>query len=167
MKTFWTMLCFIVYVNIDISGPSVLALTNSQSSDNSENTAPDSMKDGIPPEKLEELLWFFRREDPSTWSYCILGLSFLVLVIGVALLGANIRANRARKISLLAKEEYRVVQPAETEMKQAFVLLKEESNPDPLADSLLPATENAGQVTIQWKDGNVTTLYEDKAEADI
>ncbi|KAH0620091.1 hypothetical protein JD844_014679 [Phrynosoma platyrhinos] len=132
-------------VNMDISGPSVLALTSSHPSDNAESSPPGSVKDGMPPEKLQELLWFFRREDRKFPH------GFWI----------------SRKVSLLDKEEYRVIQPGETEMKQAFVLLKEESNTDPPADSSLPTTENAGQVTIQWKDGNVTTLYEDKAEVDI
>uniref|UniRef100_A0A803THV9 Uncharacterized protein n=1 Tax=Anolis carolinensis TaxID=28377 RepID=A0A803THV9_ANOCA len=84
----------------------------------------------------------------SAWNYSILGLSALVLVIGMGLLVANIK-------------------PAETEMKQAFVLLKDDSNPEALADSLLPQTQNAGEVSIHWKDGNVTALYEEKPEVDI
>nr|XP_060611602.1 organic solute transporter subunit beta [Anolis sagrei ordinatus] len=167
MKTFWTILCFMLYVNTDIGGPSVLVLAGSHHPDNEQGSPPDSMKDGMPPEVMQELLWFFRREDPSAWNYSILGLSALVLVIGMGLLVANIRANRARKVLFQDNEGYGTAQPAGTEMKQAFVLLKDDNNPEGLADSLLPKTQNAGEVSIHWKDGNVTALYEEKTDVDI
>ncbi|ETE67833.1 Organic solute transporter subunit beta [Ophiophagus hannah] len=91
MGIFWTTLCFLVYaLNTDLG---VLALSSSQPQEDSEGLDNPS-EDIVSPEMLQELLWFFRREDPSAWNYSILVLSVLVLLIGVVLLGANIRANR-------------------------------------------------------------------------
>uniref|UniRef100_A0A8C0EM98 Organic solute transporter subunit beta n=1 Tax=Bubo bubo TaxID=30461 RepID=A0A8C0EM98_BUBBB len=52
---------------------------------------------GINQEELEELLWFFRREDPSVWNYSILVLSFVAMILGLFLLSINIVRNRRAK----------------------------------------------------------------------
>ncbi|XP_061451826.1 organic solute transporter subunit beta [Rhineura floridana] len=140
----------------------LLAMSSLHPQDDSKSS-PNLEADGISPEMLQELLWFFRKDDPSTWNYCILGLSVLVLLVGMVLLGRNVMANRARK----RKEGYEASQPDETETKQAFVSLKEDGNSVPLAENLLPQAENAGQVMIQWKDGNITALFADTPEEDI
>ncbi|PKU36512.1 hypothetical protein llap_13188 [Limosa lapponica baueri] len=49
---------------------------------------------GVDEAKLEELLWFFRREDPSTWNYSVLVLSFAAMILGLLLLSLNIMRNR-------------------------------------------------------------------------
>jgi len=140
----------------------VLAVISSQPQEDLEGLTSPS-EDTVPPEMLQEMLWFFRREDPSAWNYCILGLSFLVLLIGIVLLGANIRANSNRKALLLRKQGYGVSLPNELETKQAFVLLNKE-NLDPAGRDLLPKAPNAGEVMIRWKDGNTTALYADVNE---
>ncbi|XP_020667822.3 organic solute transporter subunit beta [Pogona vitticeps] len=166
MKMFCIILYFMVYVNTDLSWPAAgLALATAD--------PQEELKSGlhpeegqVPPEMLQELLWLFREEDPSTWNYSMLGLSCLVLVVGFFLLGANVKANRNRKNALPMKQEYETDQLEETEMKQGFVLLADDPVPDPAPERSPPQAQNAGQVTIQWKDGHVTNLYEDKREED-
>ncbi|XP_015282625.1 PREDICTED: organic solute transporter subunit beta [Gekko japonicus] len=137
------------------------ALTNSGPHDISAGNSLPEM-DMMTPEKLQELIWFFRTEDPSTWNYCILGLSFAVLFLGVVLLALNVVANRNRKSACSHSEEYKDAQPNGTETKQGFVSLQEEAT----TESLLPTVQNAGEVSVQWKDGNVTTLYAGASEAE-
>ncbi|KAM6426269.1 organic solute transporter subunit beta [Liasis olivaceus] len=159
MAIFWTTLCFLVYaLNTDLG---VLAVISSQPQKDSEGLTNPS-EDTVPVEVLQEALWFYRREDPSAWNYCILGLSFLVLLIGVVLLGANIKANRNHK-KPLQKQGYEVSLPNEAEMKQAFVLLNKE-NLDPAGEDLLTKASNVGEVMVRWKDGNMTALYADANE---
>ncbi|XP_077174419.1 organic solute transporter subunit beta isoform X2 [Paroedura picta] len=118
--------------------------------------------DLLTPEKLQELIWFFRTEDSSSWNYSILALSLAVLLLGIVLLALNIMANRNRKDTLLHSEEYKDAQTNGTEMKQGFLTLQEE----PAPESLLLKGQTAGEVTVQWKDGNITTLYAGASEED-
>nr|XP_013813061.1 PREDICTED: organic solute transporter subunit beta [Apteryx mantelli mantelli] len=116
---------------------------------------------GMAPGQLEELLWFFRREDPSTWNYTILGLSFVVLLLGLFLLAVNIVKNRKRK---MYKEAVQAVEQAELETKQALMPVQEYSHADPQKQELLPKEERSGEVLVQWKDGTVTALYTERSE---
>ncbi|KFV55288.1 Organic solute transporter subunit beta, partial [Tyto alba] len=75
---------------------------------------------GINQEELEELLWFFRREDQSTWNYSILVLSFVAMILGLLLLAINIVRNRKRKIHMCI-EAVQTAQQAELEAKQALM----------------------------------------------
>ncbi|XP_026565207.1 organic solute transporter subunit beta [Pseudonaja textilis] len=162
MGIFWTTLCFLVYaLNTDLG---VLAITSSQPQEDLEGLDNPS-EDTISPVMLQEMLWFFRREDPSAWNYSILVLSVLVLLIGVVLLGANIRANRNQKAFLLRKEGYEVTPLDEAEAKQAFVLLNKE-NPDQVGDNVLSKTLTTGDVMVRWKDGKTSPLYTDASEAE-
>ncbi|XP_034986938.2 organic solute transporter subunit beta [Zootoca vivipara] len=164
MNTFWAVLCFVVYaVNTDLSGHSALAMSSPH--DLTENSGKPETEE-MPSAMLQELLWFFRREESTTWNYCILGLSVLVLLVGIVLLWKNIAANRAQKVALLHQEGYVASQPDETEMNQAFVPLKEHNNSGSPTENFLPKVENAGQVTIHWKDGNVTTMFAGAPEED-
>ncbi|KFP65265.1 Organic solute transporter subunit beta, partial [Cariama cristata] len=81
---------------------------------------------GIDQEELEELLWFFRREDPSTWNYSVLALSFVAMILGLVLLAINIVRNRKRKIHMY-KEAVQTAQQAELEAKQALMPVQEYS----------------------------------------
>ncbi|NXD08006.1 OSTB protein, partial [Nothocercus nigrocapillus] len=116
---------------------------------------------GLPPGQLEELLWFFRREDPSTWNYTVLALSFVVLFVGLFLLAINIVRNRKRK-TLVGSEH--TAEQAELEAKQALVPVQEFGRADPQKQELLPEEERSGEVLVQWKDGTVTTLYTERSE---
>ncbi|XP_013912598.1 PREDICTED: organic solute transporter subunit beta [Thamnophis sirtalis] len=162
MGIFWTTLCFLVYaLNTD---QGVLAIMSSQPQKDSGDLDNPS-EDTISPEMLQEMLWLFRREDPSAWNYSILGLSIVVLLIGVVLLGANIRANRNHKVLFPHKEGYEDTPLDEEEAKQAFVLLNKE-NPDRAEDNLLPKTPILGDVMVRWKDGKTSPLYADANEAE-
>ncbi|XP_031443684.1 organic solute transporter subunit beta [Phasianus colchicus] len=113
------------------------------------------------PEKLEELLWFFRREDPSAWNYSILVLSFVVTILGFVLLAINISRNRKRKKH---KEAVQAPQNSELESKQALLPVPEYSPESLQKPEPLPQDERSGEVLVQWKDGTVTTLYRETAE---
>ncbi|XP_003209609.1 organic solute transporter subunit beta [Meleagris gallopavo] len=115
------------------------------------------------PEKLEELLWFFRREDPSAWNYSILALSFVVTILGFVLLAINISRNRKRKIHMY-KEAAQAAQNSELESKQALLTVPEFSPESLQKPEPLPQDERSGEVLVQWKDGTVTTLYRETAE---
>ncbi|XP_067411670.1 organic solute transporter subunit beta [Emydura macquarii macquarii] len=128
--------------------------------------ADDQVADNMSVE-LQEALWFFRREDSSTWNYSILALSFVVLFLGLLLLGINIVGNRHRKIILMHKQAAEAAKPAELETKPPFVQLKEDSHLNPETQDLLAKEQRPGEVLVQWKDGNVTALYADKREEDV
>ncbi|XP_062998369.1 organic solute transporter subunit beta [Elgaria multicarinata webbii] len=167
MKTVWAILCFMVYVNTDLGGHSVLALTNVPAQDDAESISNFDGGAAMPAEALQGLLWLFRTDDMPAWNYSILSLSVMVLLIGIVLLGTSIKANKNRKVTCLHKDEYEDKQPDETETKQGFMALKESNNSDNPAENLLPNAQNAGQVMIQWKDGNVTPLYAAASEEDV
>ncbi|OXB77648.1 UNVERIFIED_CONTAM: hypothetical protein H355_002957 [Colinus virginianus] len=118
---------------------------------------------GMEPEKLEELLWFFRREDPSAWNYSILALSLVVTILGFVLLAINISRNRKRKI-LMYKEAAQAAQNSELESKQALLTMPEYSPGSLQKQEPLPQDERPGEVLVQWKDGAVTTLYKEASE---
>ncbi|XP_068814731.1 organic solute transporter subunit beta isoform X2 [Struthio camelus] len=93
---------------------------------------------GMAPGQLEELLWFFRREDPSTWNYTILALSFVVLLLGLFLLAINVVRNRKRKMYAKVVQD---VEQAELEAKQALMPMQEHSHTDPQKQELLQKEE--------------------------
>ncbi|XP_053128681.1 organic solute transporter subunit beta [Hemicordylus capensis] len=168
MTIFRAIVFFIIYVmNTGLSSQSVLAETSSHPHDASAGSA-DPQEAGMSPAMLQDLLWFYRTEDPSAWNYSILGLSFVVLLIGIVLLGVNVKANRSRKAMFPTGEGYEeAAQNDEMEVKHASLPLKEDSPSDPAAENFLPPAQcPPGQVIIQWKDGNVTSLYENVSEED-
>ncbi|NXE50608.1 OSTB protein, partial [Casuarius casuarius] len=116
---------------------------------------------GLAPGELEELLWFFRREDPSAWNYALLALSFVVLLLGLFLLAVNIVRNRKRK---MYAEAVPAAEQAELEATQALMPAQEYGHADPQKQELLPKEERSGEVLVQWKDGTVTTLYTEPLE---
>ncbi|KAF1668324.1 Organic solute transporter subunit beta, partial [Aptenodytes patagonicus] len=114
---------------------------------------------GIGQEELEELLWFFRREDPSTWNYSVLALSFVALILGLLLLAINIVRNRKRKIHVY-REAVQTTQQAELEAKQALMPVQEEYSPAELRkQEPVLQDQRSGEVVVHWKDGTVTSLY--------
>ncbi|XP_074736576.1 organic solute transporter subunit beta [Strix uralensis] len=118
---------------------------------------------GINQEELEELLWFFRREDPSVWNYSILVLSFVAMILGLFLLSINIVRNRKRKIYVF-REAVQTTQQAELEAKQALMPLQENSPDEPRKQEPVPQDQRLGEVVVQWKDGTVTSLYAESSE---
>ncbi|XP_074956827.1 organic solute transporter subunit beta [Phalacrocorax aristotelis] len=113
---------------------------------------------GVSEEELEELLWFFRREDPSAWNYSVLALSFVALILGVLLLAINIVRNRKRKIHMY-REALQTAQEAELEAKQSLMLMEEYSLAKLPKQEPVPQDRRSGDVVVQWKDGTVTSLY--------
>ncbi|KFZ45820.1 Organic solute transporter subunit beta, partial [Antrostomus carolinensis] len=121
---------------------------------------------GIDQEELEELLWFFRREDPSTWNYSVLALSFVAMILGLFLLAINIVRNRKKKIHVY-REAVRSAEQAELEAKQALMPLQESSPAEPQKEEPVPQDQRPGDVVVQWKDGTVTSLYTERSEEPI
>ncbi|NWZ53287.1 OSTB protein, partial [Haliaeetus albicilla] len=117
---------------------------------------------GVDPEELEELLWFFRREDSSTWNYSVLALSFMAMILGLLLLAINIVRNRKRKIHMYSEVE--TMQQAELEAKQALMPVQEYSPAKPGEQELVPQDQRPGEVVVQWKDGTVTSLYTERSQ---
>ncbi|NWI53438.1 OSTB protein, partial [Calyptomena viridis] len=113
---------------------------------------------GMDQQQLEELLWFFRREDPSTWNYSVLALSLATLILGLLLLAINIVRNRKRKI-LMNGEELQTVPQAELDAKQALIPAREHSPAEPQKQEPVPQDQRPGEVMVQWKDGTITSLY--------
>ncbi|KAF1618509.1 Organic solute transporter subunit beta, partial [Eudyptes chrysolophus] len=113
---------------------------------------------GIGQEELEGLLWFFRREDPSTWNYSVLALSFVALILGLLLLAINIVRNRKRKIHMY-REAVQTTQQAELEAKQALMPVQEYSPAELQKQEPVLQDQRSGEVVVQWKDGTVTSLY--------
>ncbi|KAJ7311385.1 hypothetical protein JRQ81_007005 [Phrynocephalus forsythii] len=128
-----------ISVSTDLSRPAtVLGLT---STDTQKESKSDIHLEGdqVPPEMLQELLWLFREEDRKFFSHKPEG-------------------------GTPTGRRYESVQADEAEMKPRSMLMAEEIRTDPAPDNSHPQVQNMGQVTIQWKDGNVTNLYEDKHE---
>ncbi|KFV69936.1 Organic solute transporter subunit beta, partial [Dryobates pubescens] len=119
---------------------------------------------GVDQEELEELLWFFRSEDPSSWNYSILVLSSVAMILGLVLLTINIARNRKRKL-LTYQEAAQMTQQAEMEAKQALMPVQQENSPSELEkQEPVPQDQRSGDVVVQWKDGTVTSLYTDSPE---
>ncbi|XP_065498275.1 organic solute transporter subunit beta [Caloenas nicobarica] len=116
---------------------------------------------GIDQEELEQLLWFFRTEDPSAWNYSILALSFVAMILGLLLLVINIVRNRKRKIHKY-KEAVQGAQQAELKAKQALIPVQEYSPAEPQKPE--PPDQKSGDVMVQWKDGTITSLYTETSE---
>ncbi|NXL41915.1 OSTB protein, partial [Podilymbus podiceps] len=121
---------------------------------------------GIDQEELEELLWFFRREDPSTWNYSVLALSFMAMTLGLLLLAINIVRNRKRKIHMY-RDAVQSAQQTELEAKQALMPVQEYGAGEPGKQELVPREQRSGEVVVQWKDGTVTSLYGERPEGAI
>ncbi|NXS91834.1 OSTB protein, partial [Jacana jacana] len=118
---------------------------------------------GISEVQLEELLWFFRREDSSAWNYSVLAISLVAMILGLILLSLNILQNRKRKRSTYIGAE-RMVPQAELEAKQALMSLQEYSLAELQKQEQVPQDQRSGDVMVQWKDGTVTSLYTERPE---
>ncbi|NXC36908.1 OSTB protein, partial [Campylorhamphus procurvoides] len=116
---------------------------------------------GMDQKELEDLLWFFRREDPSTWNYSVLALSLATFILGLLLLTTNIVRNRKRKI--MSKEAVQTPLDA----KEALIPVQRDSPAEPQKQEPVPQDQRAGDVVVQWKDGTITSLYTDMSEEAI
>ncbi|NXY47477.1 OSTB protein, partial [Ceuthmochares aereus] len=137
------------------------ALTSTQVYDHTAGNATLAL--GIDQEKLEELLWFFRTEDPSAWNYSALALSFVAMILGLLLLAINIVRNRKRKIHMY-REMVQAAQQAELEAKQALMPVQEYTPGELRKQEPMLQDQRSGGVIVQWKDGTITSLYTGSTE---
>ncbi|XP_059714660.1 organic solute transporter subunit beta [Haemorhous mexicanus] len=163
MKFFWIIPFFLLQAEAEHKYlPTTLASTHMD-----EHTADNiTLPLGLELEQLEELLWFFRREDPSTWNYSILALSLATMILGLVLLTINIVRNRKRKI-LVSGETAQTTQEADLDAKQALMPVQEYNLAEPLKQQPGPQDQRPGDVMVQWKDGTVTSLYTEMSEEAI
>ncbi|XP_038623273.1 organic solute transporter subunit beta [Tachyglossus aculeatus] len=115
---------------------------------------------GLSQEELEQMRWYYRTEDPTPWNYSMLVLACLVLVIGLSLLGTNIRNNRNRKTRAREKQREKAYPQSCSEpskdsedlnnVKEGF--LSEEPTPDRV---------------IELKEKQLTGVNEESTEADV
>ncbi|XP_005424295.1 organic solute transporter subunit beta [Geospiza fortis] len=161
MKFFWIIPFFLLQAEAEHKYlPTTLASTYMD-----EHTAGNiTLPLGLELEQLEELLWFFRREDPSTWNYSVLALSLATMILGLVLLTINIVRNRKRKI-LVNGETAQPTQEADPDAKQALMPVQEYNLAEPLKQQ--PGPQRPGDVMVQWKDGTVTSLYTETSEEAI
>ncbi|XP_027735007.1 organic solute transporter subunit beta [Empidonax traillii] len=137
------------------------ALTSPQMHEHTAGNA--SLLPGMDQQQLEELLWFFRREDPSTWNYSVLALSLATFILGLVLLTINIVRNRKRKI-LMSRDAGQTPLQAELDAKKALIPAQEYRPDEPQKQEPVPQDQRPGDVVVQWKDGTVTSLYTDSSE---
>ncbi|KFO79275.1 Organic solute transporter subunit beta, partial [Cuculus canorus] len=117
-------------------------------------------------EELEELLWFFRTEDPTAWNYSVLVLSFVAMIVGLLLLAINIVRNRKRKIHIY-RQMLQTAQQAELKAKQALMPVQEYSPGELQKQEPLLQDQRSGGVMVHWKDGTITSLYTGSTEDDV
>ncbi|XP_072004754.1 organic solute transporter subunit beta [Engystomops pustulosus] len=110
--------------------------------------------------KMQKAIYFYRTGDLTAWNYTILALSLLGLMLGLFLLSKNILNNRKRKMIAMymaAKQE------EEANGKQAVLVIEKDG---PKEDTIKKEPQ-PGDITVQWKDGQVSSLYTDTPEADV
>ncbi|XP_056427720.1 organic solute transporter subunit beta isoform X2 [Hyla sarda] len=98
----------------------------------------------------------------TAWNYTILALSFLGLFLGLFLLSKNILNNRKRK--MIAMYKMNMADKEESDGKHAVLVLEKENLEE---GGSLKKEGQPGDITVQWKDGQVTSLYTDAPEADV
>ncbi|KAM4602564.1 uncharacterized protein ACJ7VT_019188 [Polymixia lowei] len=125
-----------------------------------------------PPAMTEEqrtfLLWYYRTEDSTTWTFVLLGLSFTCLLVGFLLLGMGTMANKNRKKIAKYKAAAALAHRPEAEELQVIPEVRDYTEASGLLEKPSPAngeTERLkpGDIVLAWKDGNVSTLYSDPA----
>ncbi|XP_075711405.1 organic solute transporter subunit beta [Rhinoderma darwinii] len=114
--------------------------------------------------RLERAIYFYRTGDLTAWNYTILALSLLGLLLGLFLLSKNILNNRKRKMIAMYKMNM-ALKNEESDGKQAVLTLEKENLPQ--EDALLKKEVQPGDITVQWKDGQITSLYTDAPEEDV
>nr|XP_005990186.1 PREDICTED: organic solute transporter subunit beta [Latimeria chalumnae] len=151
MKWVWIVLCIV------LQGKAKDLLENRDSALNIATVTP-SLQAGTNSTQLAA----------SEWNYAILGFAVLGLVLGLFLLGLNIKVNKSRKVeSEVAKaaERHSMLKTKQATSYQDDGLNYKASS----ESSYSPAQVHGkhGDITVQWKDGNVTSLYRDTAEDDV
>ncbi|XP_030649066.1 uncharacterized protein si:cabz01068815.1 [Chanos chanos] len=137
---------------------------------------------GMTEEQKAFLRWYYRTEDPTSWKFAMLALSFAALLLGGVLFVTGMMASRSRK--KIAKYKAAAAKAATPEAEELRVIAEVISEPkegkdsyqSPLQDGNLvnqPAADmsetdgiKAGDIVVTWKDGNVSNLFSEvSAEA--
>ncbi|KAK2853423.1 hypothetical protein Q5P01_006084 [Channa striata] len=131
---------------------------------------------GLTEEQKEYFRWYYRSEDSTTWTFVLLGLSFVCLLVGFLLLGMGAAANKSRKKIAKYKAAASLAQRGEREMLRIMSPLTNDSCSKPPASpsgytelqgnhfSTCDRDANelrAGNIVVTWKDGNTSFLYSD------
>ncbi|XP_059207311.1 solute carrier family 51 subunit beta isoform X2 [Centropristis striata] len=129
---------------------------------------------GMTDEQREYLRWFYRTEDTTIWTFVLLGLAFVCLLVGFLLLGMGAMSNKNRKKIAKYKAAAAVAQKSE-ELRIISPLREDSSSKaSPPLDRLMQGNKaspgngevselTAGNIMVTWKDGNTSCLYSDHA----
>ncbi|XP_068587277.1 solute carrier family 51 subunit beta [Cebidichthys violaceus] len=115
-------------------------------------------------EQREYLRWYYRTEDPTIWTFVLLGLAFVCLLVGFLLLGMGAMASKSRK--KIAKYKAAAAVSQKTEELRLILPLRDDSSSKP-SPSLMAGNNGdvselkAGNIVVTWKDGNTSCLYSD------
>lgn len=124
-------------------------------------------------EQKQYLRWFYRTEDPTYWTFALLALAFVCLLIGFMLLGMGAMANKNRK--KIAKYKAAATALRKSDGEDLRVILHEDTSsssstpatPQAKPSALPPNGElsecKAGDIVLTYKDGNTSSLYPDAA----
>ncbi|XP_068131092.1 organic solute transporter subunit beta [Hyperolius riggenbachi] len=115
--------------------------------------------------KMEKALYFYRTGDMTVWNYVILSLAFVGLLLGLFFLTKNILNNKKRKMIALYQMRMAAQQPEESDGKQAVVTLEKEDASQEA--SPVQKQPQPGDITVQWRDGQISALYTEVPEADV
>lgn len=115
--------------------------------------------------KMQKAIYFFRIGDLTVWNYVILALAFFGLFLGLFLLSKNILNNRKRKMIALYQAKMSDKQPEEADEKRAVVTLEKDDSPD--EHTALKKEPQPGDIEVQWKDGQITSLFRHMPEEDV
>ncbi|PWA32813.1 hypothetical protein CCH79_00018033, partial [Gambusia affinis] len=128
--------------------------------------AADGMK-GMTEEQREYFRWFYRTEDPTIWTFVLLVLAFVCLLIGFLLLGMGAMANKSRKKIAKYKAQASLVKRHEGEELQVVSALWDNGT-SPLPQGHTSSVSEGdtkelktGDIVVTWKDGNTSCLYPD------
>ncbi|XP_067827520.1 uncharacterized protein [Heptranchias perlo] len=122
-------------------------------------------------------------EDPTKWNYSILVLAFVALFLGFLILALSSRANKKRKIKALNEAEDKNA-TEKASIKKAMMQYAAEADNSAETDQMLQTNQayismnsvpssspkispKPGEIMIEWKDGNISTLFMDVKEDDL
>ncbi|XP_054627087.1 solute carrier family 51 subunit beta [Dunckerocampus dactyliophorus] len=118
-------------------------------------------------EQREYLRWFYRTEDPTVWTFVLLGLAFVCLLVGFLLLGMGTMASRNRR--KIAK--YKAAVALAHKSEEMWAVTDITGTPSPQRSHAAPCNGDAselkaGNIVVTWKDGNTSCLYADASVED-
>ncbi|TNN65383.1 Organic solute transporter subunit beta [Liparis tanakae] len=121
-------------------------------------------------EQREYLRWYYRSEDQTIWTFVLLGLAFVCLLIGFLLLGLGAMANKNRK--KIAK--YKAAAALSQKGEELLVISPHRDDnsckPTPSLDRRMAGNNGdvgelkAGDIVVTWKNGNTSAMYSDTEE---